>query len=111
MNNNFRVLWNNLSNDVQMKYDNCNTSFIKDKNVLEYEGVKYAVLILNNMFKGVSKKTCEFYLKLNDDFHPNTKPEHIKIHNCIIELKKCAQNIALDNEILDEIDSLCLQDK
>lgn len=109
MNSEFRLLWDNLSLDIKQKYDNTiDTSFIKRQQILTDVGVKYALLILNDKHVGISKKTCKYYLDLNDTYHPNIKPEHKIVHNCIIELKKITSEIPIDIDILNELDKLCL---
>ena len=55
------------------------------------------------------KKTCDFYLKINDDCHPNINPPNIKIHECIENIKKHIQYSSIDIDVLNEIDKLCLQ--
>lgn len=109
MNIKFRELFNNLSEDIKNKYNTCDTSFIKRKNILNDDGVKYAVLVINNICNDVLKKTCDFYLKINDDFHPNTNPANIIIHECIEKLKKHIKYSSIDIDVLNEIDKLCLQ--
>ncbi len=109
INTKFRELFNNLPEDIKNRFNTCDISFIKRKNILNDDGVKYAVLVINNICKEISKKTCDFYLKINDDFHPNTNPANIIIHECIEKLKKHIQYSSIDIDVLNEIDKLCLQ--
>jgi len=111
LNEKFRSLWRNLTQNEQDKYDECDVSFVKRQNVLDDDGVKYAVLVKYNICNGVSKKICDYYLMLNNEFHPKIKPENKIIHEWILKLKKVNKNllldINLDEDKLNEIDDLC----
>jgi hypothetical protein len=56
LNEKFRSLWRNLKQNEQDEYNKCDLSFVKRQNVLDDDGVKYAVLVKNNICYGVSKK-------------------------------------------------------
>jgi len=107
LNYKFRTLWDELPQNIKNKYDPCLGDILNRKHILEDNGVKYALLILNNIHNGATKKLCKYYLELNDTFHPNFKPEKIIIHDCIEKLKKFSI-ATMDVDILNEIDKLCL---
>ena len=109
LNYKFRALWDELPENIKNKYDPSLGSKLKRKHVLENDGVKYALLILNDIHKGTTKNLCNYYLDLNDTFHPNFRPENIIVHNYIEDLKKIPINISIDIQILNEIDNLCLK--
>lgn len=113
MNSEFRVMWDNLPFEIKNIYGNeeLDTSYIKRQHTINDNGVKYAILILNDKYICVSKKTCKYYLDLNDQFHPNIKPEQKIVHNCIDQLKKMAPDIPVEIDILNELDKLCLSHK
>lgn len=88
MNVKFRELCEILSDSIKNNYNKCDTTFIKRKHILDDNGVKYAILVLNDYCCSVLKKTCNYYLKINDDCHPNIDPTKIKIHECVENIKK-----------------------
>lgn len=56
------------------------TDILKRKNLIDRnDGIKYALCVMNDICKDTPKDICEFYIKLNDKFHPKPYPKSIII--------------------------------
>lgn len=57
--------------------------YIQRPNVLNSNGTKYALSLIEGMIQNVqtSKELCIFYLKLNDKMHPKLKPKTLITEN------------------------------
>lgn len=106
LNYKFRLLWNDLSQSTKDKFDKNMGNHIKRKHILDDDGVKYALLVLNNLCTNTSRDLCNYYLDLNNKFHPDFRPENIVVHQCIENLRQISPQY--NNSILNEIDKLCL---
>jgi hypothetical protein len=108
MNVRFRMLWDDLSQDVKDKYHNGLAKGFITRDILNDGGVKFALLVLNDIHNSVSKKTCKYYMDLNNTFHPKVLPVKTNLHNCIVKLKDIAPNLPndIDIEVLEELDRL-----
>ena len=58
-----------------------NTTFLKRKDIENFNGLKYAVAVFNAKHDGIDKEICEIYIKTNDDFYPPINPTKRMVKN------------------------------
>jgi hypothetical protein len=102
MNTLFNKMWNKYSNKI------CNinyftlaskTPYMLRKDIVnEHDGSKFALAIIHDVDQTIifPKELCLLYIKLNDKFHPKTKP----IHNSIQQLTDLKKILINSNEPL-----------
>lgn len=114
----FNKLWDNCKDNYNnIDFDRLanNATLLKRKNLINREngqGVKYALLVLYDKIKdNIPKDICEFYIKLNDTFHPRITPKSIikesidELVNIISDVEDniIIKNSGLNKQILDEL--------
>lgn len=109
------LLFNKLWEKGKNIYDNIDFNELANKTILLKEngqGIKYALLVLfDKIDKDIPKDICEFYIKINDTFHPKITPKSIikesidELTNVIADVKDniVVKNSGLNKQILDEL--------
>lgn len=117
INHEFNRLWYNCV-DLEHNYDELSANFISNErwNTLKYnKGVKYALLILNNIIVCIPKEVCMFYLEINNKFHPEINKRDVT--TAITNLKKSSKDgnvpyyyaeIPLNDQILDQVEKFLM---
>lgn len=116
--------WEEISKDKTSIINNVDfselaniTPQLKRKHLFDNNGIKIALCVLHNKCTGLPKDLCEFYITLNDKFHPKIKPDKI-VRESIHALKdfltgvtsECQSSPAISRyginiKILNEIES------
>jgi len=94
MNNLFDTLWNIHKSNIeqlQPNYGQLSTNLKRPDLWNRCDGVKLALCVINNiyMINNVSQQLCQFYLRLNDAYHPRIKPENVIVIGDINFVKVC----------------------
>lgn len=98
------------------------THILRRKDINDKNGCKFALAILNDIDSSIifSKKLCELYIKLNDMYHPPTKPiERILLSTQMLRdiIKDCPNlisdmfDINISNDTLDILDNTINENK
>ena len=102
--------------DVDFNMLSVSTFILKNKSLYTTNnGVKYALCVLNDLYSTEcsSKSFCNFYISLNNKYHPNIDPVKITITNYINTLRQYIskdglpeifKDAGLTYTILDEIE-------
>lgn len=98
------------------------THMLKRKDIIDNDGCKFALAILNDLDSSIifPKKLCELYIKLNDMYHPPTKPvERVLLSTQILRdiIKDCPNliyemfDVNISNDTLDILDNTINENK
>jgi len=77
------------------------TSIMKRKYIVDKDiGSKFALAIIHKVDPSIifPINVCEYYITLNDDFHPKAHPINVAI-NEIVELGRIVKSLPIDNSI------------
>lgn len=115
----FKYMWDKINNKSSVQ--NCDfndlankTSYMRRKDIVDSDnGTKYALCLIYDIVKDekYTKDAAEFYIKINDLFHPKIKPAKIYVKNSIKDISDAIKNtnleiavrIHLTTSVLDEL--------
>jgi hypothetical protein len=118
----FNIKWNKTNEQIKKNTDFQDlankTLEIKRKDIKDNNGIKYALLVINDICNDTKKDLAMFYICINDKYHPPIKPINEKVKQSLDELKRIINKhnedinyngIIINNKILNELEeNVCL---